>query len=96
MSHPVKSTKASILRKEGSLAAAQLFLNAAILAALAGPAFGQEAQKPPAGCDAGNGGITLSPGFCASVFADKLGHARHMAIAADGTLYVNTWSGRYY
>ncbi len=73
-----------------------VFLLAAILAALARPASGQEAQKPPAGCDAGNGGITLSPGFCASVFADKIGHARHMAVAPDGTVYVNTWSGRYY
>ncbi len=47
-------------------------------------------------CAADNGGITLSPGFCASVFADQLGHARHLAVAPDGTLYVNTWSGRYY
>src|SRR5689334_8936478 len=43
-----------------------------------------------------NGGITLSPGFCATVFADKLGHARHMAVAPNGVVYVNTWSGRYY
>ncbi len=92
MNHPPKSAKASFLNKEDWL----VFLLAAILAALARPASGQEAQKPPAGCDAGNGGITLSPGFCASVFADKIGHARHMAVAPDGTVYVNTWSGRYY
>jgi glucose/arabinose dehydrogenase/mono/diheme cytochrome c family protein len=41
-------------------------------------------------------GITLPPGFCASVFADHLGHARHMAVAPNGTVYVNTWSGLYY
>ncbi|MBV9250418.1 MAG: PQQ-dependent sugar dehydrogenase [Acetobacteraceae bacterium] len=41
-------------------------------------------------------GITLPPGFCATVFADKLGHVRHMVAAPDGVLYVNTWSGRYY
>jgi glucose/arabinose dehydrogenase/mono/diheme cytochrome c family protein len=41
-------------------------------------------------------GITLPPGFCATVFADNLGHPRHMAVAPDGVLYVNTWSGRYY
>ncbi len=47
-------------------------------------------------CAGNNGGITLSPGFCATVFADNLGHARHMVFAPNGVLYVNTWSGRYY
>ncbi|MFL5255172.1 MAG: hypothetical protein ACJ8AI_20205, partial [Rhodopila sp.] len=47
-------------------------------------------------CTGDAGGLTLSPGFCATVFADKLGHARHMAVAANGTVYVNTWSGTYY
>ncbi len=47
-------------------------------------------------CVGDNGGITLSPGFCATVFADKLGHPRHMAVAPNGVVYVNTWSGRYY
>jgi glucose/arabinose dehydrogenase len=30
------------------------------------------------------------------VFADKLGHARHLAVAPNGVVYVNTWSGRYF
>jgi glucose/arabinose dehydrogenase len=47
-------------------------------------------------CAGDNGGITLPPGFCATVFADNIGHARQMTFAPDGTLYVNTWSGRYY
>ncbi len=65
-----------------------------VLAALAAsPVF---AQAPPKGCDPDNGGITLSPGFCAGVFADNLGHARHMAVAPDGTVFVNTWSGRFF
>jgi glucose/arabinose dehydrogenase/mono/diheme cytochrome c family protein len=41
-------------------------------------------------------GIVLSPGFCASIFADNLGHARHLAVAPNAVVYVNTWSGRYY
>ncbi|CAB3762211.1 c-type cytochrome [Paraburkholderia humisilvae] len=41
-------------------------------------------------------GITLPPGFCATVVADNLGHVRQMAVGPDDTLYVNTWSGRYY
>jgi glucose/arabinose dehydrogenase/mono/diheme cytochrome c family protein len=47
-------------------------------------------------CAGDNGGITLSPGFCATVFADNIGHARHMVVAPNGVVYVNTWSGRYY
>src|SRR5688500_19179912 len=49
-----------------------------------------------AACASDNGGITLPAGFCATVFADTVGHARHMAIAPNGVVYVNTWSGRYY
>jgi glucose/arabinose dehydrogenase len=36
------------------------------------------------------------PGFCATVFADNMGHIRQMVVAPNGVLYVNTWSGRYY
>jgi len=41
-------------------------------------------------------GLALAPGFCATVFADKLGHVRHLAVTPDGTVYVNSWSGPYY
>jgi len=47
-------------------------------------------------CDGDNGGLTLSAGFCATVFADNLGHVRHLVVAPDNTLYANTWSGRYF
>jgi glucose/arabinose dehydrogenase len=30
------------------------------------------------------------------VFADSIGHARHLVVAPNGVVYVNTWSGRYY
>src|SRR6202034_3719593 len=40
--------------------------------------------------------LKLPPGFCASVFADGIGHARHIAVSPSGLVYVNTWSGRYY
>jgi glucose/arabinose dehydrogenase/mono/diheme cytochrome c family protein len=45
---------------------------------------------------ADDAGLELPPGFCASIFADNLGHVRHMVAARDGVLYVNTWSGSYY
>jgi glucose/arabinose dehydrogenase len=47
-------------------------------------------------CAPDNGGITLPNGFCASVFADTIGHARYIAVSSNGDVYVNTWSGRYY
>ena len=47
-------------------------------------------------CPNDDSGLKLPAGFCATVFADGIGHARHLAAAANGVLYVNTWSGRYY
>jgi glucose/arabinose dehydrogenase/mono/diheme cytochrome c family protein len=82
------------------LSTASLLAIAALLAApgSTGPSL---AQSPPAAaqdgaCTGDNGGITLPPGFCATVFADNLGHVRHMTVAPNGVLYVNTWSGRYF
>lgn len=48
------------------------------------------------GCPASDAGLKLPAGFCATVFADGIGHARHMVMAPNGALYVNTWSGTYY
>jgi len=56
------------------------------LIALAAAGGGVAAEKPP-GCDHDTG-ITLPSGFCATVFADGLGVARHMVVAPDGVLYV--------
>src|SRR4029077_4039728 len=39
-------------------------------------------------CDEGNGGITLPPGFCAAVFADEIGVARHLVVTPTGDVYV--------
>lgn len=49
-----------------------------------------------AGCAGDNGGITLPNGFCASVFADTIGHVRHIVVASNGDVYINTWSGPYF
>jgi glucose/arabinose dehydrogenase len=45
----------------------------------------------PATCS-NDAGLSLPPGFCATIFADKIGPGRGMAIGPDGTLYVNTLS----
>ena len=47
-------------------------------------------------CAQDNSGLTLPAGFCATVFADGIGHARHLVAGPGGALYVNTWSGEYF
>ncbi len=47
-------------------------------------------------CPRDDSGLTLPAGFCATIFADEIGHARHLAVATNGVVYVNTWSGVYY
>ncbi|MDQ6828259.1 MAG: PQQ-dependent sugar dehydrogenase [Gemmatimonadota bacterium] len=47
-------------------------------------------------CPGDNAGLTLPAGFCATVFADSLGHARGVVVAANGDVYVNTWTSKYY
>ena len=73
-------------------------LGALLLAVSPSPAQGGR-QAPAAAADpcAGNdSGITLPPGFCATVFADNIGHARQMVVAPNGVAYVDTWSGTYF
>src|ERR1017187_9524142 len=80
-----------------SIAAALLqttFLPLAVSALAAQPHSAVQAKARS--CDAGNGGITLPQGFCATIFADNIGHARHLVVAPNGVVYVNTWSGTYY
>jgi glucose/arabinose dehydrogenase len=48
------------------------------------------------GCPGEDAGLSLPAGFCASIFADGIGHARHLVVSPDGVVYANTWSGRYY
>ncbi|USI75032.1 c-type cytochrome [Sphingomonas morindae] len=45
------------------------------------------------GCTGDNGGLVLPPGFCATVFADGLGHVRHLAVDAAGRVYANSQGG---
>ncbi len=57
-----------------------------------GPGEAAEGQ----GCPNDDSGLALPAGFCATVFADGIGHARHLVVSPSGVVYVNTWSGRYY
>ena len=54
------------------------------------------ASTGTATCSGDNGGLTLPPSFCATIFADSIGHVRHVVVAPNGDVYVNTWSGIYF
>ena len=55
------------------------------------------AKKPKSGsCLRDDSGLKLPAGFCATVFAEGIGHARHLVVGPSGVVYVNTWSGDYY
>ena len=60
----------------------------------AGQAVAAPMSHKAMACD--TAGLSLPPGFCATVFADNLGHVRHMTVRSDGVLYANTWSGKYF
>src|SRR5215469_4177364 len=82
-------------------ATAALLASVSAIAALvatgtSAPAQTSSGSPASPACAGDNGGITLSPGFCATIFADNIGHVRHMVVAPNGVLYVNTWSGRYF
>ena len=47
-----------------------------------------QSSRASATCDPDNGGLTLPPGFCALVVAPETGGARHLAVAANGDVYV--------
>jgi glucose/arabinose dehydrogenase/mono/diheme cytochrome c family protein len=56
----------------------------------------QPAQHKNQACPNDESGLKLPSGFCATVFADGVGHARHLVIAPNGVVYVNTWSDADY
>jgi glucose/arabinose dehydrogenase len=71
----------------------------AALATLSGFAFSVWAQnqlspKQSKGtvCSNTDAGLKLPTGFCATVFADGIGHARHLVVGPGGVVYVNTWT----
>jgi glucose/arabinose dehydrogenase/cytochrome c5 len=65
-------------------------------AVMAEPPPGGGISPTRAGCPNDDSGLKLPAGFCATLFADDTGHARHLVVSTAGVVYVNTWSGRYY
>lgn len=69
------------------VAAGEVAADSAALADSAG------APASAAACASGNVGLTLPAGFCASLFADSLGGPRHIAVRADGDVFVARRNG---
>src|SRR5579872_5297675 len=55
-----------------------------------------EAAQTAQGCPANDTGLKLPTGFCATIFAEGVGHTRHIVVSPDGVVYANTWSGEYF
>ena len=88
-----------LFRRFASLSSVIAVLGA--LCVVSSPASAQAPAHPKAqdtsdACPDNDSALKLPAGFCATVFADGIGHARHMVVAPNGVVYVNTWSGRYY
>lgn len=64
-------------------------LRTLVLLAGLGPAIAFAATQHAAQCDPDNGGLTLPDEFCASVFVDNLGEARHLVVSDSDVVYVN-------
>lgn len=101
MNYRMKGTTDAVRRYVGFTIAAiaTMFAFAACVKSESSSADSTGAPSPTASsaaCATDNGGITLPVGFCATVFADSLGHPRHIVVNSNGDVYVNTWSGGYY
>jgi glucose/arabinose dehydrogenase/mono/diheme cytochrome c family protein len=88
------TTRATMYNRRGYGTTA--ILGAAVMLSVACGTSRDAQSSTAVACAADNGGLTLPNGFCATVFADSIGHARHLVVAPNGTVYVNTWSGTYY
>lgn len=64
------------------------FRGATLCLALSAAAL--DAQRSTPRCDPDNGGLTLPRGFCATVFADRVGITRHLVVLPSGTVIVAT------
>jgi hypothetical protein len=85
-----------IANQLGRVSTISAFAVAVVVASSALPTGAATPAGTAPACPGGDTGITLSPGFCATIFADNLGHIRHLVVTPDGIVYANSWSGRYY
>jgi glucose/arabinose dehydrogenase len=96
----VRSIEELVMRQYGFLNSyLKLSVALAALAVSAAAPQAARAADPAAnaqGCPKDDSGLVLPAGFCATLFADGIGHARHVVVSSSNVVYLNTWSGRYY
>src|SRR5688500_4558423 len=71
-----------------------LALMAAAVATISVSQAEARVAAPVSNCAAGNAGLKLPSGFCATLFADSLNAARHMDVAPNGDVIVGIRSTR--
>jgi glucose/arabinose dehydrogenase/mono/diheme cytochrome c family protein len=86
----------AVLKESAMRRTRSLNLTLCVFAALALLRVVGSAETAGKECPKDDSGLKLPAGFCATVFADDIGHARHLVVAPNGVVYVNTWSGEYY
>ena len=95
-----KKQPGAVMRQFGNLISrlqlGRLLATASLLCAVSPVAAAAEPVAKAQGCAKDDSGLTLPSGFCATVFAEGIGHARHVVVSSSNVVYVNTWSGRYY
>jgi glucose/arabinose dehydrogenase/mono/diheme cytochrome c family protein len=86
-----------------SLRRSHPWIGAALLAACCAASVAASAASPRtaaasqgSSCVPAEVGLKLPAGFCVTIFADGIGHSRDLAVAPNGVVYVNIWSGSYY
>jgi len=72
----------------GITRAAAAFLSLFTVVGCAGEGGGGAGGQAGPACDPDDGGLTLPDGFCATVVAEDVGEARHLAVAPNGDIYV--------
>src|SRR5205807_3981421 len=70
------------------------FLSVCVAAGIAAIVLTTVGRAAAPACDPDNGGLKLPQGFCASVVAQDLGRARHIAVAPNGDVFVSLQAGR--
>lgn len=93
MTHPTRKHAWKLLASAAGSACALAFAG---VPSAAGQNDGTSTPAQAVECQGDAGGIVVPRGFCATVFADGLGHVRHILATPDGALYANTWTGPYY
>lgn len=81
-----------VVRSFAYLFAAILVIGCATQPAPSGDQGVAVATSTTASC--GTAGLTLPAGFCATIFADSVGAARHLVVAANGDLFVALQNAR--